>query len=96
MKGKNKKGNGLKIEMTRRDFVGGTLIGSGVALLSANAPGALASTDASAELGFKLGKTMTLLQQVADSAKQVAATDCRGDFAHRAALHRSNHTGRTD
>ena len=60
MKGKNKKGNGSKIEMTRRDFVGGTLIGSGVALLSANAPGALASTDASAELGFKLGKTMPM------------------------------------
>lgn len=45
-----------KLEITRRDFIGGTLIGSGAALLGAAAPGALAEGQNSYQ--FKLGKTM--------------------------------------
>lgn len=44
-------------EITRRDFVGGTLIGSGAALLLAKAPGALAGSPGT---NFKLGRTMPL------------------------------------
>lgn len=43
--------------ITRRDFVGGTLIGSGAALLSAKSPGAMAKPG---QPGFKLGNTMPL------------------------------------
>lgn len=44
-------------EMTRRDFVGGTLIGSGAALLAAKAPGLLADPGMP---GFRLGRTIPL------------------------------------
>lgn len=54
------KSKGAKTEITRRDFVGGALVGSGVALLGANAPGVLASVDANTRLGFKLGKTLPM------------------------------------
>jgi spermidine dehydrogenase len=49
-------GNG-RTEITRRDFVGGTLIGAGAGLLTAKAPGVLAGPAAPE---FKLGKTMPL------------------------------------
>ena len=45
--------------ITRRDFIGNTLIGTGAALLSAKAPGAFAATGATAD-EFKLGRTMPL------------------------------------
>ena len=45
--------------ITRRDFVGGTLVGSGAALLSANAPGAMAMSKPSPP-DFKLGRTVPL------------------------------------
>ncbi len=56
--GKNSTGPGQSI--TRRDFIGSTLIGTGAALLSAGAPitSAQAGSETSAE--FKLGKTMPL------------------------------------
>ncbi|NKB39240.1 MAG: FAD-dependent oxidoreductase [Gammaproteobacteria bacterium] len=46
-------------DITRRDFIGGTLIGAGAALLSAKAPGALAASGPKAD-EFKLGRTMPL------------------------------------
>jgi spermidine dehydrogenase len=54
-KGKNK--NADK-EFSRRDFIGGTLIGTGAALLYAKAPGAFAESGASGVAEFKLGNTM--------------------------------------
>lgn len=45
------------MEITRRDFVGGALIGAGVSLLSARAPGALAGPELPA---FQRGQTMPL------------------------------------
>ncbi len=45
------------MEITRRDFVGGTLIGAGASLLVAKAPGALGGPEAA---GLKRGKTMPL------------------------------------
>ncbi len=45
--------------ITRRDFIGNTLIGSGVALLSAKAPAAFAASAPKAD-EFKLGRTMPL------------------------------------
>jgi spermidine dehydrogenase len=60
MKDKKPKSGTSKTQITRRDFVGGTLVGSGVALLVAKAPGALASSGASAAPGFKLGKSIPL------------------------------------
>ncbi|MDH4042379.1 MAG: hypothetical protein OEV88_17160, partial [Gammaproteobacteria bacterium] len=47
-------------EITRRDFVGGTLIGSGVALLSAHAPGLLAQGITPRGYQLKLGHSMPL------------------------------------
>lgn len=47
-------------EITRRDFIGSTLIGSGAALLAAKAPIALASSLAPEAYEYKLGKTMPL------------------------------------
>lgn len=60
MKNKNRKNGASKAEITRRDFVGGTLIGSGVALLAAKAPGALAASGANAAPSYKLGRTIPL------------------------------------
>ena len=48
-------GNGT----TRRDFIGNTLIGSGVALLAANAPITAMGMDAGGPVDFKLGNTMS-------------------------------------
>lgn len=56
---KDKKTNKPNSGITRRDFVGGTLVGSGAALLAAKAPSALAKPE-SADYTFKLGKTMPL------------------------------------
>jgi spermidine dehydrogenase len=47
-------------KISRRDFIGNTLIGSGVALLTAKAPGAMAKSDLPQPDEFKLGKTMPL------------------------------------
>lgn len=46
--------------ITRRDFVGGSLIGSGAALLGARAPGARANTGDVHGSSFRLGRTMGL------------------------------------
>ena len=46
--------------MTRRDFVGNTLIGSGVALLTASAPMTAMGMDVSAQAKFRLGTTIPL------------------------------------
>ncbi len=48
------------MEITRRDFVGNTLIGSGVALLSAGAPLNAMGMGTDAQPGFNLGNTMPL------------------------------------
>jgi spermidine dehydrogenase len=47
-------------EITRRDFVGHTLIGSGAALLTARAPGAIAQSPAGKPDLFKLGRTVPM------------------------------------
>ncbi|MCZ6829017.1 MAG: NAD(P)/FAD-dependent oxidoreductase, partial [Gammaproteobacteria bacterium] len=47
-------------EITRRDFVGNTLIGSGVALLGAASPLASGQVSVPGATNFKLGKTMPL------------------------------------
>ncbi len=44
-------------QVTRRDFVGGTLVGAGASLLAMKAPGALAQTRGN---GYKLGRSMPL------------------------------------
>lgn len=54
--GKDKK-FGLDKDITRRDFIGSTLIGSGAALLTMKAPALLREAQA-AEYKFKLGHTM--------------------------------------
>ena len=46
--------------ITRRDFIGSTLIGSGAGLLTAKAPGVLSATDDVKADAFKLGRTMPL------------------------------------
>ncbi len=46
-----------KSEITRRDFVGGTLVGAGAALLTAKAPGALAVGNGD---GFRLGRSIPI------------------------------------
>jgi spermidine dehydrogenase len=46
--------------ISRRDFIGNTLVGSGAALLTAKAPGAMAKSDLPQPDEFKLGKTMPL------------------------------------
>jgi spermidine dehydrogenase len=57
----NKNGkSGNFSEITRRDFVGGTLIGSGVALLSARAPGLLAQEAPAGGYQLQLGHSMPL------------------------------------
>lgn len=47
-------------EMTRRDFVGNTLLGSGIALLSAGAPLSVMGMDDDGQPDFALGRTMPL------------------------------------
>lgn len=47
-------------EITRRDFVGKALIGSGAALLTAKAPGALAATGGAKPDTFQLGRSVPL------------------------------------
>lgn len=47
-------------EITRRDFIGHTLIGSGAALLTASAPGAMAQAPGANPDTFKLGRTMPM------------------------------------
>lgn len=49
----------INSNITRRDFIGNTLIGTGAALLTAKAPGALAAAGPAAD-EFKLGRTMPL------------------------------------
>lgn len=51
---------GINPSISRRDFIGNTLIGSGVALLTARAPGAAAESGMPQPDEFKLGKTMPL------------------------------------
>ena len=46
------------LAITRRDFVGSTLIGSGVALLAAGAPLAAMGAGTDAGNDFRLGRTM--------------------------------------
>ena len=46
--------------MTRRDFVGNTLIGSGAALLTAAAPGTVMAAGGTGAPNFRLGHTMAL------------------------------------
>lgn len=58
-KDKDKKTPGLS-EITRRDFVGGTLIGSGAALLTARAPGLLAQGTAAEGYQLELGRSIPL------------------------------------
>ncbi|MEM1111696.1 MAG: NAD(P)-binding protein [Pseudomonadota bacterium] len=71
MKRKNHKANGSgkarrgAAQITRRDFVGGTLVGAGAALLTARAPGALAGR---AGPSFKLGNTMPLPLNTLDAS----------------------------
>ncbi len=57
-----KKGSDKTINkpISRRDFVGGTLVGSGAALLSASAPGAAKVAPKLSPDKFKLGNTMPL------------------------------------
>ncbi len=52
--------SGVFPEITRRDFVGGTLIGSGIALLTAHAPGLLAQGVGAQAYQLKLGHSMPL------------------------------------
>ena len=47
-------------KISRRDFIGNTLIGSGIALLGAKAPAAFAQPMDFKSYKFKLGKTMPL------------------------------------
>lgn len=58
MSKKNRQGT-INKAISRRDFVGGTLVGSGAALLSSKAPGAVSSPGPKADQ-FKLGRTMPL------------------------------------
>jgi len=58
-KGNGKSSSGAG-QITRRDFVGGTLIGTGVALLSARAPGLLAQDAAAGGYQLQLGRSMPL------------------------------------
>ena len=48
------------LEITRRDFVGHTLVGSGAALLAAKAPGAMGQPNAMKPDQFKLGRSMPM------------------------------------
>ncbi len=57
---KKKKGASTSPEITRRDFVGGTLIGSGAALLLARAPALLAQTSPAEAYKLQLGQSMPL------------------------------------
>ncbi|MEH6610469.1 MAG: NAD(P)-binding protein [Halioglobus sp.] len=56
----DKKKTDTASDMTRRDFVGNTLIGSGVALLTASAPMTAMGMDVSAQAKFRLGTTIPL------------------------------------
>ena len=92
----NKTGNGGGSPITRRDFVGGTLVGSGAALLTAKAPGLMSKAQAQtidAPL-TGLGKDWTGPGGVGDYASangnthdvvNAAHTFRNGDFAARVA-----------
>jgi spermidine dehydrogenase len=78
-KSKEKNPESSPSEMTRRDFVGNTLIGSGITLLSAGAPLSVMGMGDKGQPDFKLGRTIPL--PLNDLGKSWTGYGGVGDYA---------------